>query len=276
MAAQGTARLADDPGFSTAPVKEVREVSALHAYPTGSIYITDAGRGLTFRLDARGRLLDQKEIPAPALMSIDAYGQAATIEGESLRQGRQSWPLTWHDGKRKVSLRPAVPPLPRRDGSWWFTDERGGAVFEFDRSLVFRKSVWSGDGLSADRARVGPDDTVWLMDTGAGRLVRLDPSGQARSIDLKAAPASVRAARDLAVDALGAVWVLDAGRRALAVFSPSGQYEGALRLEGASGSLEAVEVDPGGGILVYDARERRLRRFVEVAPTVMGASAEVR
>jgi hypothetical protein len=58
--------------------------------------------------------------------------------------------------------------------------------------------------------------------------------------------------------------VLDAQRGGAAVFSPAGQYEGFVPIEAGNGSsLAALEIDAGGGALVYDARQRRLRRFID-------------
>lgn len=278
LAEQAAARLAEDTRFASARVPDLRDAPIVSVSVHGWIYLSDGARGRILRLDARGRLMDQKQAQPPALLALDPYGQAAVVEGDSLRLGRLVWPLRVPEGKKMEPLSTAAPPLPRLDGSWWLLDRRGRAVLEFDRSLLFRKVVWSDESLSASRARLGPDDTAWLLDPDSGRLVRVSAAGEPRAIPLRDAPASVRRPADLAVDALGAVWVLDAERRGVAVFSPAGGYEGFVPLEGAGddADLEAVEVDMNGGILVYDTRQRRLRRFQDPPPAPPAARTEVK
>jgi hypothetical protein len=274
LAAAGTARLAADPTFEGQRLADLKQAPGVSASAQGWIYLADAERGRVLRLDARGRVLDEKPAAAPSLVAVDPYGQAAIVEGAALRMGKQRWDLAVPDGKRSLALRPAAPPLARHDGMWWLLDERGRSVLEFDRALSFKRVVWSDVSLSATRARLGPEDTAWLLDRDSRRLVRVSAAGEARAIPLADAPAALRRPVDLAVDAHGAAWVLDAQRGGAAVFSPAGQYEGFVPIDAGDGSsLAALEIDAGGGALVYDARQRRLRRFIDALAPARAAAA---
>ena len=277
LAARGTARLAEDGSYEAARFDGAREAPTITASEQGSIYLANPGRGTISRLDARGRLLEQKPAGKPALMGLDPFGRAVFVEGATLRLGRQSWNLAAPEEGKTVPLRPAAAPVSRADGSWWIPDGSGGALLEFDRDLAFKRTVWSDSGASVSRSRAGADGTTWLLDTDSGRLVRLSAAGESRVISLRANPADLREPADLAVDPHGAVWVLDAGRARVAVFSPAGEFEGSVALESAAtgGAFQALEVDSEGAFLVYDSRERRLRRFMEQAPAAAAGIAEV-
>ncbi len=271
LAAAGSARLREDASFA-GQLGRAKEISGVWTSPKGWIYLADRGAGRIVRFDRRGRRLGDRLAAEPALLAFDSYGQAAVLERAALRVGKQRWALAVPHGDKNSKLRPAAAPLPRNDASWWFVDDRGEAVLEFDRELKFQRVVWKDDRLSASRARPGPGGVVWLLDTKAGRLVRLNRDGEALQIELGKEPPALSRPVDLAVDPNGAVWVLDAHRKGLGVFSPVGEYEGFVPLEGAvsRSDLEAVEVDASGAVLVYDARQQRLRRFFDPTPDMEG------
>jgi tetratricopeptide (TPR) repeat protein len=283
LALRAEAKLAEEPAFQPSEVADLRQAPALCMSPQGWLFAADGGRGRILRFDSRGRLLEQKPAQAPALLALDASGQAALVEGTTLKLGKQSWPLGWSDGRKVAPLQPKVAPLPRPDGTWWILDERGRSVLEFDRGLVFKKTVWKDESFAASRARIGADGTAWILDASAGRLARLAPSGEAKIVSLREAPVLLRQPVDLALDPHGAAWVLDGQKQAVAIFSPGGSYEGAVPLVAAGRglSLEAIEIDAGGGLLAWDSRQRRLRRFIEpggspapAAPAAPGDATE--
>jgi TolA-binding protein len=295
LAAGGAAGLMEDPA-ATAPLLQARAVTALIATPQGWNWVLEEeGRVLT-RLDPRGGLLERRQLEAPAAIALDGFGQIAIVENGRLRVGKSSWSLAVtaagepSAGDRAgespaappartvgssgapggVAFAPSVAPLPRLDGSWWFVDERGRSVLEFDGELKFRRTVWSLVGGSISRARMGARDTAWLLDVRGGRLVRLGAAAEARVIDLAAAPAALRKPADLAVDPLGAAWILDAGRSGAAVFSPEGEYEGFVPFAPsfAKADPRVFDIDAGGALLVFDGRGKRLARLVDAAPPV--------
>jgi tetratricopeptide (TPR) repeat protein len=286
LAAQGAARLVEDASLQ-AQLDPIRAASAVLASAQGWIWVLEAeGRSL-LRLDPRGRLLDRRELDAPARVAFDAFDQAAIVENGRLRLGKRSWSLTRPaaatgaapaggapgaaqpgGAAASAALMPAAAPLPRLDGSWWIVDERGRSVLEFDRGLAFRRSVWSLEGGSIERARQGAGDTAWLLDPRGGRLIRLSAAGEAKAVDLAGGPSDLRDPVDLAVDPLGAAWVLDAGRRGAAVFSPAGEYEGFVPFPStlARANPQAFDIDSGGAFVVFDGRGRRLVRLIDAAP----------
>lgn len=279
LAASGQAWLTEDSRFD-GQVDDAREVTGVWASPKGWIYLADQGAGRILRLDRQGRKLGQRPAAKPALLAFDVYGQAAVLEGSALKVGKQRWDLAVpRQGKKLSRLRPAAAPMPRHDSNWWFVDERGEAVLEFNSALGYERVVWEDAKSRIDRARSGAQGSVWLLDMKANRLTRLDEEGAVQVIDLRAAPVSLRRPVDLAVDIHGAVWVLDASKNGVAVFSPAGEYEGFVQLKGSlnRANLEAVEVDASGALLVYDARQRRLRRFLDPLPrTGYTSQAEVK
>ncbi len=268
LAASGQAWLAEDSRFN-GQVDDAREVTGVWASPKGWIYLADRGTGRIIRFDRQGRKLGQRPVAKPALLAFDVYGQAAVLEESALKVGKQRWDLAVPRQDKKLSrLRPSAAPMPRQDSNWWFVDESGEAVLEFNSSLSYERVVWKDVKSSVDRARSGAQGSVWLLDKKANRLTRLDEHGTGQAIDLRAAPVSLRRPVDLTVDTHGAVWVLDADKNGVAVFSPTGEYEGFVQLKGSlnRANLEAVEVDASGALLVYDGRQRRLRRFLDVPP----------
>jgi TolA-binding protein len=268
LVARGVMSLTEDTAFEGL-ADDLRDVTGVWASPKGWIYVSDGGGGRIVRFDRHGRRLGQRNAMKPALLAFDAYGQAALLEESALKVGKQRWDLAVPRGGKKVSrLRPAAAPLPRHDTNWWFVDERGEAVLEFDSNLNFQRTVWQDVNFQIDRARAGSGGGVWLLDARGARLVHLDTQGEAQAINLRSEPVSLESPVDLAVDVHGAVWVLDADRKGVAVFSPAGDYEGFVQFQGTRqrAALEAVEVDASGALLVYDGKQHRLRRFQDPPP----------
>jgi TolA-binding protein/sugar lactone lactonase YvrE len=282
LAAGGAARLVEDETVH-ASLPQVRAASSVIASAQGSIWVLESeGRSLS-RLDPRGSLLDRRELESPAMVAFDAFGQAALVERSRLKLGKKTWNLSRPAASSggapgSEPLVPAAAPLPRQDGSWWFVDERGREVLEFDRGLTFRRPVWSLEGGSIGRARLGTTDTAWLLDPRGGRLVRLSAAGEAKVVALAADPAGVREPVDVAIDPLGAAWVLDAGRRGAAVFSPGGEYEGFVPFPPSLGRADpqAFDIDETGALLVFDGRGNRLVRLIDAAPAASASGGRKR
>lgn len=110
---------------------------------------------------------------------------------------------------------------------------------------------------------LSPDgDTLYVADSGNGRVLALDPNGGLRGVVATRgdAAASLRVPSDVATDADGNVWVVDLLRRLVLVFRPDGTPVMILAVE-TEFRPHAIAVGPGGDVLVTDPSWRCVHRF---------------
>lgn len=99
-----------------------------------------------------------------------------------------------------------VAAAPKVDGPVYFTAQRTGKLGILDPKSGKVEEVALGDGSAPHGVIIGPDDAVWITDSGLNAIVRFDPKSQA----VKSWPLPQEAANanlnTLTFDRRGRVW----------------------------------------------------------------------
>jgi DNA-binding beta-propeller fold protein YncE len=221
--------------------------------PDGSVWVADRNNRLLRHLSAAGRFIGAVAAPAGA-------GPASLTEPHGLAVDSGGAVIVADTGANRIDK---LAPDGRTLGVWATPGAASGtsaaaavAAHGFRRPLA---------------VAAGPQDTIYVADTGNARVVRLDSAGRPIATwgGKGRAPARFAAPSGIAVDSAGHVFVSDGVLDRIQEFTSGGKL---LALWGAGGSSlgelsepAGMTVDCHGDLLVADTGNNRVQVFTGVA-----------
>jgi hypothetical protein len=114
---------------------------------------------------------------------------------------------------------------------------------------------------------IGPDDVLYIADTGNQRIVAIDTTGKliAETGGFGSSNGQFQNPEDVAAEWGSSVWVLDYGNRRVQRFSRALSWQATYDVQAASGQEQArpgaIAAMPGGDLIVYDRESESFLRF---------------
>ena len=249
-------------GMSTPPadpeiIATFRDATRLAVDPLGNIYVIDRGAGRLIRLSVDGRRIEiggpGADVPEPSAVdpTNGLFVVVADRASGSLFQFSRDMAAIGPLGSGTVRA-----PLSTRDDA----GERGvGSA--------------SGRRTSADDITVGREGDIFILDSRARHVVRLDPYYRMERViggfddgnDALAEPVS------LCLDDDGTLFVADNGPKEIVAFDMHGARTNSRPLTGEE-SIQALRCDPGARLVVRETMidlvsETEIRQIVLDVPT---------
>jgi outer membrane protein assembly factor BamD (BamD/ComL family) len=252
-----------DAAFSAGAGDILKDVRALLATPTGSLWIASEKTKSALAMDAAGKPGVGFAAEEPRTLSFSPTGELVTASKTAVRVGLKDI-RTFSTPSEK----PGAPPKPVEKilaagiapgGAVLVSDEEREAILKFDAKGEYQGTFPGGrDAAKRKVSRI-------LLD-GEGGIVTLDRDEKtvrvwddAGRLLRSVGPAGLKRPVDVAVDAFRNLYVADE-ETGIHVFNPQGQLVTTI----ASPELRkarALTLDATGAVLVYDDRAERVLRY---------------
>jgi len=250
--------------------RDLRRPSLVALSEDGQIHVADFHHHRIVSFDAAGhflrelgsRGLGEGQLWQPWALLAPAPGELLVVQERprSLKDATTVWELKHFREGSEVARHDLAPPGtegPRwmeglalaPGGGYWFTDQQRGVVLRFDAQWQFLGSwsapVGGGEPFASPGVLLREGEEVWLVETFAHRVRRLDAAGRELVAfgEEGSQPGQLRFPQSLGVCPGQWVAVADLGNRRVQRFDRSGRYLDGFRPQPAAAELPLQLVD---------------------------------
>lgn len=242
----------------------LRNASDMIVDRDGRLHVVVDGGKKIVRLDTKGNVTDERAVQGARRLFREPAGAIgwASADALHLSTGTLSPCRTVGNNTRPVNDMAHV--AMGADGSFFVMESGGKEVLRLAPDGMFRNVVAQpGRGVDLALDRQG---NIYVLDARSREvLVRSADGGDLGTMQLSSHAMRAQTPVALAVDDAYHVYVLDSKTKDILVLGDAGRLLARLHAEPGSpeavGDPKALAVSNSGAVLVYDARERVIRRF---------------